>query len=104
MKERPCVYSGIVTCSAAVALPIATGPAELCWINPLITTTGTLRVMVYDSNGVAGNLITELKYPAGATGISYMVPFNPPVACANGITLTITGTAPDGAYVGYRLV
>jgi len=103
-KPDSCVTAQI-TASGAAALVVSTSPGWLCSVNPLITTTGDLTVFGYDNASAAsGTMVYQRKFDSSAvmgTGGSRFDVYVTPVALRNGLTFSITGTAPDGAIIGY---
>ena len=104
-KPKACLSSGVMTCSAGAALVVCTTAGWLCHVNCIIATTGDLNVFAYDNAVTAsGTILYRRKLDSSTimgTGGSRIDVFPIPISFGNGLVLTCTGTAPDGAIAGY---
>lgn len=104
-KPEACLSSGVNTCSGTAALVVSTTAGWLCGINVIVASTGDINIIAYDSAAASGTVLYRRKLDSsavlGAAGGSRVDVFPVPINYSKGLTLTCTGTAPDGAIAWY---
>jgi hypothetical protein len=106
-RRNYCISSGLITASGAAALIVSTTRGALCSVNSIIATTGNISIFGYDNSSTGtGLLVYQEKITSatvmGTSGGSRLNVLPSPIAFQSGLTFTITGTAPDGAIIGYE--
>lgn len=102
-RPDSCIVSGVHTASGAAALIITTTAGMLCSVNTLIATTGDATVIGYDNALTgSGTKIYHRVYDSSIVGNGGFDSLPIPIVFTQGLTFTVTGTAPDGVLIGYR--